>query len=45
MGTNDGPFGEIPTSNSMEVTGITIDRFEDGKIVESCDQWDNLGLM
>ena len=29
----------------MEVTGITIDRFENGKIVESWEQWDASGFM
>ena len=26
------------------VTGLSIDRFEDGKIVETWTEWDNLGL-
>jgi predicted ester cyclase len=27
------------------VTGIGIDRFEDGKIVEAWNNWDTLGMM
>jgi steroid delta-isomerase-like uncharacterized protein len=46
-GTNDGELSGMPaTGNRMEITGLTIDRFnEDGLIVESWDQWDNLGFV
>ena len=45
-GTNDGPFaGMPPTRKTTSVTGITIDKIVDGKMVESWTHWDNMGLM
>jgi steroid delta-isomerase-like uncharacterized protein len=46
-GTNDGELmGMAPTGKHVEITGISIDRFDaDGKIVETWDQWDNAGFM
>jgi steroid delta-isomerase-like uncharacterized protein len=45
-GTHDGELMGIPASgNSVEVTGIAIDRFSDGKIIESWGNWDTIGLM
>lgn len=46
-GTNDGELmGMPPTGRSVEITGISIDRFdEDGRLVETWDQWDNAGFM
>jgi steroid delta-isomerase-like uncharacterized protein len=46
-GTNDGELmGMPPTGRSVEITGCSIDRFDaDGRLVESWDQWDNLGFM
>jgi steroid delta-isomerase-like uncharacterized protein len=46
-GTNDGEMGGMPaTGKSVEITGLTIDRFDsEGKIVETWDQWDNAGFM
>ncbi len=46
-GTNDGELmGMLPTGRKVEVTGMSIDRFDaDGKIVETWDQWDNSGFM
>jgi steroid delta-isomerase-like uncharacterized protein len=38
-------MGAQPTHQKVTITGITIDRFEDGKVVEEWDQWDNLKLM
>jgi predicted ester cyclase len=38
-------MGIPPTQNSVEVSGIAVDRFSDGKIVESWGNWDTLGLM
>jgi predicted ester cyclase len=46
-GTHQGEteaFGP-PTGNRMEVTGITIQRFEDGKIMEGWILADTLGQM
>jgi hypothetical protein len=34
-----------PTGKRMEITGITIERFADGKVVEEWTNFDALGLM
>lgn len=45
-GTHKGEFQGIPqTGNRVEVTGISIIRIEDGKLVEGWTQQDALGLM
>ncbi len=46
-GTHQGETEYLgpPTGNSFEVTGITIERFSDGKIVEDWTNFDALGLM
>jgi steroid delta-isomerase-like uncharacterized protein len=45
-GTQAGEFqGLLPTNKRGEVTGISIARFESGKVVESWSEWDNLGLL
>jgi steroid delta-isomerase-like uncharacterized protein len=46
-GTNDGELAGMPaTGQHVEITGTSIDRFDDdGRIVESWDQWDNAGFM
>jgi len=46
-GTFENEFmGQQPTGEKGDpVNGITIDRFEGGKIVESWSQWDVLTLM
>lgn len=45
-GTHEGELMGIPaTQKSVEVSGIAIDRFSDGKIVESWGNWDTIGLM
>ena len=44
-GTHRGELeGLAPTNTRGSITGISIDRFENGKIVESWTEWDNLGL-
>lgn len=44
-GTHRGELeGLAPTGARGLVTGITIDQWRDGQIVESWGQWDNLGL-
>jgi predicted ester cyclase len=44
-GTHRGELqGLAPTGASVSVTGISIDRWEHGKVVESWTEWDNLGL-
>ena len=45
-GTHRGDlFGIAPTGKETTVTGITIDRWQDGKIQESWTSWDTLGLL
>ncbi len=47
-GTHEGPLhvGDIPaTGRRVEITGITINRVEDGQIVEQWEQTDVMGLM
>ena len=44
-GTHRGELaGLAPTGVRGSVTGISIDRWKDGKVVESWAEWDNLGL-
>ena len=46
QGTHQGELmGIAPTGNQVTMTGITIHRIEDGKIVEEWENWDALGLM
>jgi steroid delta-isomerase-like uncharacterized protein len=46
-GTHRGEFrGIVPTGNTLDITGIGIFRFsEEGKVVESWDNLDQLGMM
>ena len=46
-GTNDGELmGMPPTHKKVVITGLSIDRFDDdGRLVETWDQWDNAGFM
>jgi predicted ester cyclase len=44
-GTHRGELeGLAPTGARGSVTGISIDRWENGKVVEAWAEWDNLGL-
>lgn len=44
-GTHRGELaGLAPTGVHGSVTGISIDRWKDGKVVEAWAEWDNLGL-
>jgi steroid delta-isomerase-like uncharacterized protein len=44
--THRGPFmGKPATNRSATVTGVTIDRYQNGKVVESWTNWDSAGLM
>jgi steroid delta-isomerase-like uncharacterized protein len=45
-GTHEGDLPGLPrTGKSFSVTGITIARLSGGKIVESWNNWDALGMM
>jgi steroid delta-isomerase-like uncharacterized protein len=46
-GTNDGELQGMPaTHRAVTITGNSIDRFDaQGRLVETWDQWDNLGFM
>jgi len=45
-GTHEGDlFGIAPTGKQATVTGISIDRIADGKVVEDHTNWDTFGLM
>lgn len=44
-GTHKGGLeGFAPTDARVTVTGISVDHWRDGKVVESWTEWDNLGL-
>ena len=46
QGTHQGELmGIAPTGKQVTITGITIHRIEDAKIVEERSNWDALGLM
>jgi steroid delta-isomerase-like uncharacterized protein len=45
-GTHKGElFGIAATGKEATVSGITIDRWQNGKVVESWTNWDTLGLL
>jgi steroid delta-isomerase-like uncharacterized protein len=45
-GTHRGDLlGLAPTGEAVAITGITIDRFKNAKIIEAWSNWDTLGLM
>ena len=45
-GTNKGSLlGIPPTNKSATITGMTIERYADGKIVETWNVFDQLGMM
>ena len=45
-GSHQGHFmGIAPTGKRFTITGISIHRIADGKIVEEWQEWDSLGLM
>jgi predicted ester cyclase len=46
QGTQTGPLmGIDPTGQPIDVRGIRIDRFANGKIVETWGNWDSLGML
>ena len=45
-GTHQGDLiGIAPTGKQATVTGITIDRFSNGRVAESRTNWDTLGML
>ena len=45
-GTHGGPLGDIPaTGKPITITGINIIRFEDGKMVEEWENFDELAML
>jgi steroid delta-isomerase-like uncharacterized protein len=45
-GTHEGELmGIEPTGKQVTVSGLTISRLEDGKIVEEFQNWDTFGMM
>lgn len=45
-GTHEGEIEGIEaTGNTVENSGMTINRFEDGKAVEDINYWDNLDFL
>lgn len=45
-GTHTGELAGIaPTGKDVTVSGLTISRFDDGKVVEEWTTWDTLGLL
>jgi predicted ester cyclase len=46
VGTHTGSLmGETPTGAEVRLTGMVVERFEDGKIVEAWRNWDVLTLL
>jgi steroid delta-isomerase-like uncharacterized protein len=46
VGTHEGDLPGLPaTGKQSTVTGIGIDRIENGKIVEAWTNWDTLGML
>ena len=46
QGTHDGELmGIAPTGRKAAVTGITIQRVQDGRVVEGWTNWDLMGLL
>ena len=43
--THTGEGMGTPTGKPVRITGISIARFVDGKIVEGWDSWDQLGML
>src|SRR5918995_1060567 len=47
IGTHNGETEELgpPTGNRMKITGVSIERISEGKVVESWDNYDAMGMM
>lgn len=45
-GTHDGELmGIAPTRKETTITGITMSRLQNGKVVEEWTNWDTLGML
>jgi steroid delta-isomerase-like uncharacterized protein len=45
-GTQEGELmGNAATGRSINISGMSIDRIEDGKVVESWGNWDTMGMF
>ena len=44
-GTHDGDLMDIPTGKQVEISGLTISRLANGKVVEGYVNWDTFGMM
>ena len=45
-GTHEAEFfGVAPTGKQVTVSGITIERYAEGRLIESRTNWDTLGLL
>lgn len=45
-GTHESEFfGVAPTGKQVTVSGITIDRYAEGRLIEGWTSWDTLGLL
>jgi predicted ester cyclase len=45
-GTHDGDLMDIaPTGKQVEVSGLTLSRLENGKVIEDYTNWDTFGMM
>ena len=45
-GTHEGDLmGIAPTKKQVTITGTSFSKFKNGKLVESWDNWDTLGLL
>jgi steroid delta-isomerase-like uncharacterized protein len=45
MAHSGGDLGMAPTGKQVRLTGISVVRVSEGKVVEGWDNWDQLGLM
>jgi steroid delta-isomerase-like uncharacterized protein len=47
IGTHQGETEElgVSTGNQIEITGVSIERLSEGKVVESWDHYDAMGMM
>ncbi|MGH2921728.1 MAG: ester cyclase, partial [Gaiellaceae bacterium] len=45
-GTHDGDLMDIaPTGKQVEISGLTLSRLANGKVIEEYTNWDTFGMM